>query len=203
VTYNRRHKTISTAKKAYVPGRPLQETPENCFYDLLTAHRELLLECGCQLPPRRTLEQYMEKGPEYLFLYHPALGPLYSAIRKKIQGGSLALGSELLLEICSFSALNLNVRGSIQVIAEQPMGHFDEKNVLRYSERVGRCILENVTIENEGIDWGCSSPYWKMDLKRIETVKIILKGQSTFVARNVHLKGSHTFVVEDGCELKI
>src|SRR5690606_31077960 len=46
LTYNRRHKTISTAKRAYVQGKSLQETPENCFYDLLTAHRELLQESG-------------------------------------------------------------------------------------------------------------------------------------------------------------
>lgn len=203
VTYNRRHKTISTAKKAYVPGRPLQETPENCFYDLLTAHRELLLECGYQLPLKRTLEEYMEKGPEFLLLYHPALGPLYSAIRKKLRGGSFALGSELLLEIGNFSAVNLNIQGSLQVIAEQPMGHFDEKKILHYSDQVGRCTLENVTIENNGVDWSGSRPFWKMDLKRIESVKIILKGRSTFTARNLHLRGNQTFVVEDGEELHI
>ena len=107
------------------------------------------------------------------------------------------------MEIGNFSAVNLNIQGSLQVIAEQPMGHFDEKKILHYSDQVGRCTLENVTIENNGVDWSGSRPFWKMDLKRIESVKIILKGRSTFTARNLHLRGNQTFVVEDGEELHI
>ncbi len=203
VTYNRRLKTISTAKKAFVPGRPLQETPENCFYDLLTAHRELLIECGFDLPEKRSLEEYLEKGPEFLFLYHPALGPLYSAIRKKLVRGKLAAGSDLALEISDCFIKNLNLQGSLQIIAEQPVGHFDEQGILRFSKRVGSCILENVTVENKGVDWNHSRPFWKANLERRESVKVILKGQSQFIARNIHLKGSHTFVVEDGKILEI
>jgi hypothetical protein len=192
VTYNRRHKTISTAKKAFVSGRPLQETPENCFFDLLMANRELLLECGFQLPPEQTLEEYMQKGPSSLFLYHPALGPLYSAIREKIRGGQLTLGSELFLEIHDFKAVNLQVQGSLQVIAERVMG-----------PNSGRCILENVTVENRGIDWERSHPFWKMELQRQESVKIILKGQGRFIAQNIRLVGNQTFVVEDGQEIHL
>ncbi len=202
VTYNQRKKTISTAKKAYTPGGPLQETPENCFYDLLIAHRDLLLECGFQLPPQRTLKEYLELGPDVLFLYHPSLGPLYASIRQKLQKGSLALGSELFLEIAQFKASNLKIQGSLQVIAEQAMGR-QEEGILKYSNNGGRCILENVTIENRGIDWSRSAPFWKMELHRQESVKIILKGQSQFIARNVHLAGSHIFTVEEGQTLEI
>ncbi len=181
VTYNHRHKTISTAKKAYVPGRSLQETPENCFYDLLQAHRELLLRCGFLLPPARSLEEYMQKGPEFLFLYHPGLGPLYSLIQEKMKGGRLALSAELIAEITDFQTERLCVEGSLQIVAEQ-----------------GRCILENVTVKNRGVVWEKSSPFWKMDLYREETVKIILKGRSQFIARNVVLSGNQVIVVEDG-----
>jgi len=203
VTYNRRHKTISTAKKAFVPGKPLLETPENCFYDLLGAHRELLVECGFDLPERRSLNEYLEKGPECLFLYHPSLGPLYSLIRKKLAGGKLGLGSEFLLEIGSCSIKNLQLQGSLQIVADQPMGSFDSQGILHFSNQIGNCVLENVTIENGGVDWNHSRLFWKMDLQRQESVKIILKGQSQFIARNIHLKGSHTFVVEDGQIMKI
>lgn len=182
VTYNRRHKTISTAKRAFVPGRSLQETPENCFYDLLLANRELLLECGLELPPLRTLEEHLQKGADFLFLYHPTLGPLYASIREKICGGALSLGSELLLEIAHFKAVNLRVQGSLQVIAD----------------RASQCMLENVTIENRGIDWNRSRPFWKMELHRQESAKIVLKGQSRFLARNVCLFGSQTIIVEEG-----
>ncbi len=203
VTYNRRLKTISTAKKAFVPGKSLQETPENCFYDLLTARRELLIECGFDLPEKRSLEDYMEKGPEFLFLHHPALGPLYSLIRKKLVRGKLVHGAELILEISDCFIKNLKVQGSLQVMAEQPVGDFDAQGILRFSKQVGSCILENVTVENKGVDWTYSRPFWKMKLERRESVKIVLKGKSQFIARNIHLKGSHLFIVEDGQIMEI
>lgn len=203
VTYNQRHKTISTAKKVFIPGKSAQETPENCFYDLLKAHRELLSQCGFDLPEQQSFEEYLKNGPEFLFLYHPALGPLYSMIRRKITGGTLSFGSEWILEIADFSAKNLHIKGSLQIIAEQPMGHFDEKGRLCFSKQVGSCILENVTIKNQGVDWKESTPFWKMDLCRNESVKIILKGQSQFIAQNIHLTGSHTFIVEDGQVMKL
>lgn len=201
VTYNQRSKTISTAKKAYIPGRSSQETPENCFYDLLRANRKLLLECGFSLPEERTLEEYLAKGPEALFLYHPSLGPLYSRIRKKLQGGSMALGAELLLHAQEVVLTNLQLQGSLQIIAEQPMGHFDENQTLLFSNRVGSCHLENVKIENQGVNWSQSAPFWKMSLLRFESVKVILKGKSRFIACNKTILGNHTFVVEDGEEL--
>ncbi len=203
VTKNVRHKTISTAKKAYLPGKSLQETPENCFYDLLSAHRELLEECGFSLPERRKLEVYLEKGPEFLFLYHPSLGPLYSLIRQKLKRGTLHLGSEWILELADAHIQNLTLQGSLQILAEQPLGAFDARGALHFSEKRGSCLLENVTIENRGVDWQASSPFWKMGLKRHESLTIVLKGKSRFIARNLHLKGNQTFIVEDGEVLEI
>ena len=165
----------------------MQETPENCFYDLMTAHRELLTGCGFALPERRSLEETLQKGPECLFLYHPTLGPLYSIIRKKLSGGILRLGAEFLLEMADVLIHNLHVQGSLQIMGKES----------------GRCILENVTIENRGVDWSRSKPYWKMDLKRDESVKIVLKGDGRFIARNAHLSGSRTFIVEEGQTMEI
>ncbi len=200
VTYNKREKTISTAKKAFVKGGSLQETPENCFYDLLKANRELLLQCGMTLPVESGLNDYLIEGPEVLFLYHPLLGPLYSMIRKKIEGGTMAIGSELSLQIRNFEARALSLSGSLQIIAENPIGCLNDQGELRYEKTGGGCILENVTIENEGVDWSGSSPFWKMDLKRKETVKIILKGSGRLIIRNRTLKGNHLIVVENGEE---
>lgn len=203
VTYNLRHKTISTAKKGYIPGKSILETPESCLYDLMLAHRELLKECGFELPELRDLQTSLRMGPEFLFLYHPALGPLYSDIRKKLQGGRLDVGAEWILEVAYARVQNLNLRGSLQIYAEQPLGPTNASGKLQFSKRAGRVILENVTIENRGVSWKDSAPYWKMGLKREEGVKVILKGDSEFIARNIHLKGTHTFIVEDGQVLKI
>ena len=46
-----------------------------------------------------SVEQYLEKGPGFIFLYHPALGPLWDVIAQKVRGGALAHGSELVLEV--------------------------------------------------------------------------------------------------------
>lgn len=181
VTYNRRHKTISTAKKAYHAGGSLQETPENCFYDLLTASRELLQQCGVVLPDPRSLQEYLKLGPEFVFLYHPSLGPLYSIISQKMRGGTIAAGSELIVETPHFQSTHLKLDGSLQVFG-------------------GNCLFENVTVQNKGVDWSSSSPFWKMDLRRFETTKIVVKGSGKLIVRNSMLSGDQCIVIEDGEE---
>jgi hypothetical protein len=187
VTYNQRKKTISTAKKAFVRGGPIQETPENCFYDLLFVNRELLLECGFQLPEQRDIERYLQEGPEVIFLYHPTLGPLYSIIRDKLKGGSLALGSELIIEMAKFHAVDLNIEGSLQIIGPPS----------------SRCILDHVTVRNRGVNWGASEPFWQMNLHRRETAKIILKENSTLIVRNREILGNKTYALKEGEVLEI
>lgn len=188
ITYNHRHKTISTTKKAFVEGGSLSETPEACFYDFMRGARELLeVHCRVQLPTLRSLEEYLKKGPEFVFLYHPCLGPLYSIIQQKICGGSLGLGSELSLEIRDLFLQEMHLDGSLQIISKQ----------------TGRCVLNNVKIRNQGIDWKQSIPYWKGKFFRNEGVEIILKGRSEFIAEDMTFEGSHQFVVEDGCFMRV
>lgn len=204
ITYNQRHKTISTTKRAYVNGGNLLETPESCLHDLLYAARELLENyCHFQLPSQRTLFELLEKGPEFFFLYAPALGPLYSMIQKKLQSGSFALGSELRLEISDLQIRHLSLEGSLRISSERIMGVLDEKNLLHYSQNVGRCRLKNVSVKNKGVDWAKSSPYWKGDFVRFEGVEILLKGDSEFIAHDVTFEGNQRFVVEDGFSMRV
>jgi hypothetical protein len=156
ITYNHRHKTISPAKRAYIPGGTLQETPETAFYDLLFASRELLAECRVLLPPRRSLEETLLHGPEFVFLYDPKLGPLYSSIRQKLQGGILAAGSELLIENPNVLIENLHLDGSLIITGR------------------GRCVLRNVTVRNRGVDWDRSRPFWKGDYTRHAMTEIFV-----------------------------
>jgi hypothetical protein len=203
VTYNLRHKTISTAKKAYVPGNSLQETPENCFYVQLQSARELLeKECGFILPPKREVIEYLKEGPDCLFLYHPALGPLYADIGKKIAGGELSFGSELLAEIGDLEIRGLHLDGSLRILADQSMGHFSEGKLL-YSDQRGSCSLKNVRVSNGGVDWKHSEPFWKYRYQRKESLEIILRGHSEFVAEDVHFKGAVRFEVPDGKRVRV
>ena len=52
-----------------------------------------------------TVEQYLEHGPGFIFLYHPALGPLWDVIAQKVRGGALAPGAEVVLEVWQSSTL--------------------------------------------------------------------------------------------------
>ncbi len=189
ITYNHRHKTISTAKKAFLDETVPTETPEACFYDFLFAARELLEKCGITLPKRRTLKEVLIFGPEFVFLYHPALGPLYSIIQQKIQQGTLIVGSELQLEIIDILLQNIHLEGSLQIRASSLLE--------------GKCLLKNIHIQNQGVDWKQSNPYWKGNFCRKESVEIQLLGKCSFVAENVNLIGPHRFVVEEGTAMHV
>ena len=49
------------------------------------------------------MSAYLQQGPGFVFLFHPALGPLWEVIAQKLRGGHLLPRSELVLEVCCFS----------------------------------------------------------------------------------------------------
>jgi hypothetical protein len=199
LTYNHRRKTISAAKREFTLGSSLLETPEGCFLDILQNVRDVLTSyCHVQVPPALDPIQFFEHGPSFIALYHPALGPLYSVIAQKWRGGKLHQGSEVQLQISEIDFENLMIDGSLLVQAESIMGHSNSEGHLIYSERVGRCVLKNVTIVNKGIDPELPNVYWKNEIARQETCQILLRGLSEFYAENVTLKGDHFIEVPDG-----
>ena len=186
-----RLKTMSVTKKAFERGAPIQETPEGCFYDLLLANHELLEKhCHVRLPPKQSINEYLLHGPEALFLYHPALGPLYSIIEQKIRGGSFKAYSELQLDISDVWINNLELDGSLLIAAERIMGTTDpETNILHFDNEIGRCYLENVKVINKGIDRTAQNCYWKKQIVRKEALKITLEGHSEFIAKDIIFTG--------------
>ncbi len=88
-----------------------------------------------QLPPSPTYEQvgsvadYLARGPGFVFLAHPALGPLWRVVGQKIRGGSLAPRSEVQLEVVEACLRDVHVAGSLRVLADAPMGHTEERAV--------------------------------------------------------------------------
>lgn len=200
LTYNLRRKTIATTKREFTLGASLLETPEGCFLEILHNAKELLERCQFHIPEDTDPTMFFHSGPSLIFLYHPALGPLYSVIAQKLRGGHLHQGSELQLDIAEVDIENLEVEGSLRIQADNIMGHFD-KNTLIYSERCGRVVLKNVCIRNRGIDLEMPNVYWKNEIARLETCQIILRGLSEFHAENVTLLGDHFIEVEDGIRL--
>ena len=199
ITYNKRHKTISTTKKAYEAGACELETPQSCFYDLMTSARELLFEnCNFTLPERKTLQESLQTFPEIIFLYHPCLGPVFPSIGKKIQRGSLAEKSFLRLEIGSVAISDLNLDGALDVIARSVIGADEELGHLIFSTKVGNVELRNVKVQNSGLDVDQSQPFWRGDYHFKEKLHVELLGNSRFIAENVTFYGNMKFIVEDG-----
>eukprot|EP00955_Chlamydomonas_euryale_P045004 353034-Chlamydomonas_euryale.AAC.1 len=124
LVYNHRRKVTSSAKKRREPGSlKISQTPDGSFYDLQRNAWHLLQQCGVQvLPELGSVEQYLEKGPGFLALFHPALGPVWEVIAQKLVGGALHQGSELVLEVAEAALRNVDVRGSLLVRAERIVG---------------------------------------------------------------------------------
>ena len=202
LTFNKRRKTISTAKRKTNPNGSLVETPAGCYYDFLqNAHELLEKHCAICLPPLVDEETFKRCGPSFLFSYHPALGPLYSIIGQKVHGGQFDSGSELHLEIADIEIAALELQGSLLITAASIMGHIDEREQLCYSNQTGQCILRRVRVENCGIDWNNDHLFWKHDVKRSESLQIELQGHSQFVAEDVTLRGNQLITVPDGIRM--
>ncbi len=198
VTYNERRKTISTTKNS-CRGNNLTETPEGAFYDLLYNMRDLLVnKCQMDLPELNPPEAYLQNGPSFIALLHPALGPLYGVIAQKIRGGVLTEGSEMQLEIAELFMDNVRIRGSLLVYADYPMGLHDEQGVLQYSSIAGKCSLINVEVSNKGMARKSGQRYWRNGFPRQEALTIHLRGSGEFHAENVSLTGGLTIEVPDG-----
>ena len=197
LTYSERRRTISAAKKSFEEGGAFLETPEGAFYDLLYNAHDLLNSCGVMVDPFCSQELYLQEGPSLIFLYHPALGPLYTLIAQKIRQGVFAQGSELQLEIADFYAEQLSLNGTLLVYARNILGH-DSQGIIRYSQMTGKCFLKNVTVSNKGINRRATQHYWKNRIKRFEALKIVLHGHSEFYAENVTFEGNHLIIVPDG-----
>jgi hypothetical protein len=64
-----------------------------------------------------TVSEYLASGPGFVFLFHPALGPLWDVIAQKIRGGVLGSRAELVLEVAEADIEDLVVQdgSSMQV----------------------------------------------------------------------------------------
>jgi UTP---glucose-1-phosphate uridylyltransferase len=181
IVYNKRSKTISTTKKSYRQNESALGTPEQAYFDLLYNHSILLEKCGWTLPPQHSLEKMISEGPSFIFLFHPALGPLYNVIAQKMKGGHLTKGAEFQLELAEAYIENLFLEGSLLIEGKHDSG--------------SRCYLRNVRIRNRGIDHSSVKEYWKNNFLRTEAVKVFLNEGSEFYAENVSIQGSYTFEV--------
>ncbi|MBN1914417.1 MAG: UTP--glucose-1-phosphate uridylyltransferase [Parachlamydiales bacterium] len=202
ITYNDRKKTISTVKKVFHPEKTPHETPEKCFYDLLINQSELLNILKITHPTLPSFEQFIQEGPGWVFLYHPALGPLYSIIAQKMQKGILALGAELRLQIAEADIRNISLTGSLMVEAKDVMGHRGKNRQVSYSHQGGKCTLHHVVIKNQGALLSTEN-YWKGEYPYQEKCHILIEGNGEFYASHVTFSGECSFYVPKGYRMEI
>ncbi|OIW01706.1 hypothetical protein TanjilG_12198 [Lupinus angustifolius] len=84
------------------------QTPDGSLLDILRNAHDLLSQCNIRLPEIKANENYVDSGPPFLILLHPALGPLWEVTRQKLNG-SLIIKTE-------------NVMGSMK-INESDLSH--------------------------------------------------------------------------------
>ncbi|KAL1808974.1 hypothetical protein ACET3Z_025964 [Daucus carota] len=209
IVYNDRRKVTSSAKrKRKHADKSLHQTPDGSLLDIIRNSYDLLSRCDMKIPEIGDNDKYADSGPPYLIFLHPALGPLWEVTRQKFSGGSITKGSELQIEVAEFFWKDVQLDGSLLVIAENVMGSTktdqDGEPLLQYGHRCGRCKLENVKVVNDGIDWNSSDNiYWKHEVQRFEALKVILHGNAEFEAVDVILQGNHTFDVPSGYRMKV
>lgn len=203
ITYNQRNKTISVTKKSFKEGN-FQETPESCFFDLYKNYYDLFSNyCNVRLPSLDDIPTYLKQGPSVLIYYHPALGPHYSIIAQKIQGGSFSSNAELQLEIAELNIENLELAGSLLIHADNAMGSMNEENRFEYGKNLGSCCLKNVKVNNLGIDREAKNCFWKNEINRLESLTITLHGNAELIAENVTFTGTFHLEVMDQEILRI
>lgn len=200
LVYGPRSKVTSSAKRKRMPGSlKIHQTPDGSFYDLQQNAKAMMEQCGMKMPEVGSIESYLNNGPGFIFLFHPALGPLWDIVSQKIRGGQIHEKSEVHLEIAEASLREMDVDGSLLVKSDSIMGKSVD-GILRYSrDNCARVFLENVKIKNKGIDFeNPHNIFWRHKVKRRESCRIHLIGRSEFEARNVTLKGDVEFTVPDG-----
>ncbi|GFQ07401.1 hypothetical protein PHJA_002884200 [Phtheirospermum japonicum] len=209
IVYNKRRKVTSSAKKRRKNSdKSLQQTPDGSLLDIMRNAYDLLSHCGITIPKVEGNEEYVNSGPPYLILLHPALGPLWAVTRQKFLGGSIAKGSELQIEVAEFLWSNVQLDGSLIILAENVVGSTKTNEIgepiLQYGRRCARCKLENVKVLNDGINWNSDDNlYWKHDVRRFEALKVILHGNAEFEAKNVVIQGDYVFDVPDGHKMHV
>ena len=188
LTLSERKKTISAAKRAYVEGKPLLETPEGVMLDVLRNHHDLMSQCGVEMPSLEDLELRLFDQLPFYITYHPSLGPFYSVIAQKIEGGKLSEGAEMRLEIADLKMKNVSVEGSLAIEGDAVMGHQEDGKVV-FSNRTSKVTLENVEIVNKGVAWEKDLDVVGGHLSYHQRCFISLGENSEFIAKDVTFRG--------------
>lgn len=101
-----------------------------------------LVVCLCACAQLPEVKDYLEHGPSFIFLFHPSLGPLWDVVAQKVQGGSLAPKSEMVLEVAEACLRQVHVDGSLRLHADSVMGATEHALAVNYNQIRSRHDLQ-------------------------------------------------------------
>lgn len=200
-----RHKILSVTKRLYDSSRGIAyETPVSFLYDWIVSTRHLLeSECRSRLPVGKTFEEFCASGPEFLFTFHPALGPLWNVIGQKIRNLTFHESSQVHISLSEVYIRSFEVNGVFKL-----EGSAITKNSMminghgRHHDRecLSRAYINNVRIRNKGVDTSSSSllNYVHGTCQYSESCSIVLEGFSEVHIENVTIDGGFSLSVPNG-----
>lgn len=200
LTFNQRSKTMAVTKRLWSEGTSIQDTPEGALYAILENNQELLKRAQFKIHKLAALEEFQKFPPSFLFTFHPSLGPLYSIIIQKLRKGVLEKSAYLNLDISEVDIEDLHLNGVLHIIANNQMGTTKD---CRYSDKMGKCTLKNVKVDNAGLDFENLTNFWKFPLKENESLTIRIEEDGEFYAENVTFKGTNSFCVPAGNKMVV
>jgi UDP-N-acetylglucosamine pyrophosphorylase len=186
-----RRQLFSVTKRSFSSLQSPLETPEYCLYDWYKMTLHLMQEIGVKdLPEEQTFERFFQEGPNFLFRFHPALGPLWASMREKMRGLSFYPFAELEVELADVMIHSLKLEGSLCVRSSLPCG------LKGKPESVPRFFCSEASFKNKGL----YRPQTLKDilqgsLKHEEKVEFLLEEGSELNIQNVALEGSFSFSV--------
>lgn len=184
VVSQERSKAISTIKKLQNENNQKLETPERAFFDLAYQIHILLKEyCHFQVPQFDSTFHKFFASPSYLFFYHPALGPEYEIISKKIKNWTIASGSYVELDIAQLKAFDILIDGGLIIEAADIY--------------TSSCFLEKVQVVNQ------SKCFSELEIKSLNFplksrgARVKIGKNSQFIAKDSILDSAQTLIIPD------
>ena len=178
INVHEREKLFSVTKKRFSSLKEAHETAEYCLFDWCRMI-DKLLKGGKKItvPSLKDFDRFFHEGPSFLFSFHPALGPLWSTIRNKLQNVAIEEGAEMQLKMAEISLRSFQIGGSLSVSSPMPCG------VKGRPQSIPKATFSHVEVLNAG-------------LHHPIVIKDVLQG-------HVERKEECAFVLEEGAELTV
>lgn len=186
-----RSKAISTIKKLKNDLKEQNETPLKAFYDYHRMTEQMLIKnCFSKVP--KEIENFEEfiKNPNFFFFYHKMLGPLFDEIAKKIQYLVIKQHAYIDIQLAECKLNEVTIEGALIIESSESIEQIPQ-------QLQPCCFLENVTVNNLGVDLLKWSPFLQKGTSFQEVLKITLSKNSRFFAKNRVFTANKTYVVPE------